>query len=229
LKLQHYTTPLIDLLFILFVFYSLCHKLHYSGPLLCAGVTTYNSIRHANLKPGAWLAVQGIGGLGHLGVQFARAMGYRVIVLSTSADKEKFARELGAHEYVDTSKQEVVSTIMKLTGGNGVGLIVSTTPSGKAMASVVNALGPNGKLLTLGAGPEPITVHSGQLIANNRSVQGWASGSPNDSEETLEFAHAFNIRVLTESFPLEKAAEVYNAMNENKLRFRGVLLPGKKA
>jgi len=199
-----------------------------AGPLMCAGVTVYNSIRNAGLKAGAWLAVQGIGGLGHLAVQFANKMGYRVIVLSTSADKEKFARELGAQEYVDTSSGDVVASLMKITGGYGVELIVSTTPSGKAMQSVINALGPNGKLLTLGAGSDPITVFAGQLIGNNRCIQGWASGSSNDSEETLEFAAAFGIKVLTETFPLEKAAEVYDAMNANKIRFRGVLVMDKK-
>ncbi len=168
-----------------------------AGPLMCAGVTVYNSIRRAGLKAGAWIGVQGIGGLGHLAVQFARAMGYRVIVLSTSSVKEKFARELGAHEYVDTSQCDVVAALIKLTGGNGVELIVSTSPSGKAMASVVNALGPNGKLLTLGAGSDPLAVWSGQLIGNSRSIAGWASGSANDSEEKMEFAHAFGIKALT--------------------------------
>jgi D-arabinose 1-dehydrogenase-like Zn-dependent alcohol dehydrogenase len=142
-----------------------------AGPLMCAGVTVFNSIRRAGLKAGGWLAVQGIGGLGHLAVQFARAMGYRVVVLSTSADKEKFAKDLGAHEYIDASKGDTVAALMQLTGGYGVELIVSTSPSGKAMQSVINALGPNGKLLVLGAGPDPISAFPGQLIGNNRCIQ----------------------------------------------------------
>lgn len=199
-----------------------------AGPLMCAGVTVFNSIRRSGLRAGGWLAVQGIGGLGHLAVQFARAMGYRVIVLSTSADKESFARELGAQEYVDTSAGDAVAAMMKITAGQGVELIVSTTPSGKAMTSVINALGPNGKLLTLGAGSDPLSVYAGQLIGNNRCVQGWASGSANDSEETLQFAASFGIKVITETFPLEKAAEVYDKMNANQIRFRGVLVMDQK-
>jgi propanol-preferring alcohol dehydrogenase len=198
-----------------------------AGPLLCAGVTTFNSIRNMKLTAGSWVAVQGVGGLGHLAVQYAKAMGYRVVVLSTSADKAEFAKQLGAEAYVDSSKQEVVPTLMKLTGGLGVGLVVSTTPSGKAMASVLPALAPQGTLLTLGASPDPIPVFSGLLIGKIGSVRGWASGSPNDSEECLEFSHHFGIKVLTETFALEKAGEAYEAMNANKVRFRAVVLPGK--
>jgi D-arabinose 1-dehydrogenase-like Zn-dependent alcohol dehydrogenase len=200
-----------------------------AGPLLCAGTTTFNSLRNMKLQAGAWVAVQGIGGLGHLAVQFASKMGFRTIVLSTSADKEKFARELGALEYIDASKEDVVKRVHEITGGHGVALVISTSPSGKAMASVINALGTNGQLLTLGAGSDPLTLWSGQLIGQNRVVRGWASGSPNDGEECLEFAHAFGIKVLTETFPLEKAAETYDAMNANKLRFRGVLIVDQQA
>jgi len=200
-----------------------------AAPLLCAGVTVFNSIRNMNVKAGAWVAVQGIGGLGHLGVQFASKMGYRVIVLSTSADKEKFARDLGALEYVDVSKEDAVKRVQEITSGQGVALVVSTSPSGKAMTSVINTLGNNGVLLTLGAGSDPLSLLSGQLIGMSRSVRGWPSGTPNDSEECLEFAQAFGVKVLTESFPLEQAAQTYDAMNANKLRFRGVLLTGSKA
>ena len=199
-----------------------------AAPLLCAGTTTFNSLRNMKLAPGAWVAVQGVGGLGHLAVQFASKMGYRVIVLSSGSAKEAFARELGALHFIDASKESVVGKIKELTGGQGVSLVIATSPSGKAMASVVEALGPDGTLLALGAGPEPLTVWSGQLIHNNRVIRGWASGSATDSEDTLEFAQAFGIKVMTECFPLSQAAETYDKMNNNTIRFRGVLLPQKK-
>ena len=199
-----------------------------AAPLLCAGVTTFNSLRNMKLTPGAWVAVQGLGGLGHLAVQFAAKMGYRVIALSSGASKESFARELGALHYIDASKESVVGKIKELTSGQGVSLVIGTSPSGKAMASVVEALGPDGTLLTLGAGPDPLSVWTGQLIHNNRVIRGWAAGDANDSEDTLEFAQAFGIKVMTECFPLSQAAETYDKMNNNTIRFRGVLLPQKK-
>lgn len=199
-----------------------------AAPLLCAGTTTFNSLRNLGLPQGAWVAIQGVGGLGHLAVQFASKMGYRVLVLSSSADKAQFARELGAEHFIDTSKGEVVKQIHAITGGEGVALVVDTVGSGKVISSVVEALGINGTLLCLGAGPDPINVWSGQLIHNNRVIKGWSSGGPVDGEETLEFAQAFGVKVLTETFPLEQAGEAYDKMNANKLRFRAVLVPGHK-
>lgn len=198
------------------------------GPLLCAGTTTFNSLRNMKLTPGEWVAVQGVGGLGHLAVQFAAKMGYRVIVLSTSADKEKFARQLGAQGFIDTSTEEIVPALMKLTAGQGVRCVVATAGSGKAMSSVIEALGVDGILLALGAGADPIQAWSGQLIHNNRRIQGWASGGPNDGEECLEFAQAFGVKVEVERFPLEKAGEAYDKMNANQLRYRAVLVPEHK-
>lgn len=195
------------------------------GPLLCAGTTTFNSLRNMKLKAGSWVAVQGVGGLGHLAVQFATKMGFRVIVLSSSSDKEKFAKELGAMHFIDTSKQDVVAAINSLTHNEGVACVVATVASGKAMSSVIEALGLNGILLSLGAGPDPITVWSHQLIHNNRVVHGWAAGAPNDGEECLEFANAFGVKVMTEKFSLEEAGQAYDKMNANKLRYRAVIVP----
>lgn len=181
-----------------------------AAPLLCAGTTTFNSLRHMGLQQGAWVAVQGLGGLGHLAVQFAAKMGYRVIALSSGPDKEAFARRLGALHFVDSSANDgpgTVAAVMQLTGGAGASLVISTSPSGKAMSAVINALGPDGTLLVLGAGADPLQMWAGQLIHNNRVVRGWASGSAVDSEECLEFAAAFGIECMTETFPLEKAGE----------------------
>lgn len=194
-----------------------------AAPLLCAGTTTFNSLRNLNLQPGAWVAVQGVGGLGHLAVQFAVKMGFRVIVLSTSADKEEFARELGAKHFIDTSRVKVVDAIKQVTGGAGVSAVVSTATTGSAMTSVIEALGVHGILLTLGAGADPISVWSGQLIHNNRTVQGWSSGGPNDGEDTLEFAHEFGVKVVTEAFTLQQAGEAYDKMMANKIRYRAVI------
>ena len=185
-----------------------------AAPLLCAGTTTFNSLRRMGLQQGAWVAVQGLGGLGHLAVQFAAKMGYRVIALSSGPAKEAFARRLGALHFVDSSAADgpgTVAAVLRLTGGAGASLVVSTSPSGAAMSAVINALGPDGTLLVLGAGADPLQMWAGQLIHNNRVVRGWASGSAVDSEECLEFAEAFGIECMTETFPLEKAGEGENA------------------
>jgi len=200
-----------------------------AAPLTCAGVTTYNSIRNLKLSAGSWIGVQGVGGLGHLAVQFAAKMGYRVVVLTSSADKAKLAKELGAHHVVDTKggAQATVGKVMELTGGEGLGAMVATSPSGRAMSDTIPTLGVNGMLLILGAGPDPITAPAGLMIHHARCIRGWMSGSPQDSEETLQFAQEFGVRVIAECFELEKAGEVYDKMNANQLRFRGVLFPNK--
>ena len=185
-----------------------------AAPLLCAGTTTFNSLRRMGLQQGAWVAVQGLGGLGHLAVQFAAKMGYRVIALSSGPAKEAFARRLGALHFVDSSAADgpgTVAAVLQLTGGAGASLVISTSPSGAAMSAVINALGPDGTLLVLGAGADPLQMWAGQLIHNNRVVRGWASGSAVDSEECLEFVEAFGIQCMTETFPLEKAGEGANS------------------
>jgi len=190
--------------------------------LMCAGITLYNSLRNCGAKAGDIVAIQGIGGLGHLGLQYCRKMGFRTIALSTSPDKEKAAKELGADIYLDSSKQNVVQELQKLGGAK---VIVSTATSGKAMAEVYEGLAPGGKLVVIGASMEPLPITAMQLIAKSATIQGWASGHAKDSEETMNFSHHAGIHPIIEKFPLSKVSEAYERMLSNKARFRVVLNP----
>ncbi|MDZ7692788.1 MAG: alcohol dehydrogenase [Balneolaceae bacterium] len=191
-----------------------------AAPLLCAGITTFNALRNAGLKAGARVAVQGIGGLGHLGVQYAHHMGYETVAISGTPDKEKLAKELGAHHFINYKEQDPAEALQALGGAD---LIVATAPNSKAISSVVKGLNVKGKLLVVGVAGEPIQVEAMDLIAGERTIAGWPSGTPVDSEDTLNFSALFDTKPMIETFPLEQAAEAYEHMITNKARFRTVL------
>jgi D-arabinose 1-dehydrogenase-like Zn-dependent alcohol dehydrogenase len=191
-----------------------------AAPLLCAGITTFNALRHAGAVPGDLVAVQGIGGLGHLGVQFARQSGYRTVAISRGADKADFAKELGAHEYIDDSNGDAARQLVKLGGAK---VILCTAPSAKAIASLVGGLRYNGKLLIVAAPFEPMQLSVLPLIMGSRVVAGWNSGHARDSEETLAFSAQTGVRPKIEVYPLAQVQEAYDRMLSNQARFRVVL------
>lgn len=191
-----------------------------AAPLLCAGITTFNSLRHSGAVAGDLVAVQGLGGLGHLGIQFALKMGFRTVAIGRGKDKEQLAKDLGAHHYLDTDRVNVAE---ELTKQGGASVILATAPNGKAMSSLIDALGVDGTLLVVGASADPITVTPIQLIGKRRSIQGWPSGTARDSEETLNFCALTGVRPMVERFPLEQAGVAYDRMISGKARFRAVL------
>jgi D-arabinose 1-dehydrogenase-like Zn-dependent alcohol dehydrogenase len=191
-----------------------------AGPLMCAGVTTFNSLRHSGAVPSDLVAVQGIGGLGHLGVQFANKFGYRVAAIGRGPDNATLAKKLGAHVYIDSVATDPAAELQKLGGATA---ILATAPSGKSMSALIGGLGPNGTLMVIGASPDPIEVPPFSIIQAKRRVQGWASGIPTDSEDTLRFAEMTGVRAMIEKYPLEKAAEGYARMMSGKAQFRVVL------
>lgn len=195
-----------------------------AAPLLCAGVTTYNALRHSGARGGDLVAVQGIGGLGHLGVQFAAKMGFETVAIARGRAKEGAARELGAQRYIDGKAQNVAAELTKLGGAQ---VILATVVSGKAMSAVVDGLTVNGKLLVVGASPDPIDVLPSELIRARRSIQGWPSGTAIDSEDTLAFSALSGVRPIIETMPLERAAEAYERMMSGQARFRMVLTTGR--
>ncbi len=196
-----------------------------AGPLMCAGITTYNSLRNSGARPGDVVAVLGVGGLGHLGVQFAARMGFKTVAIARGKDKEPMARELGARHYVDSQSQNAADELAKLGGAK---VILATVTSGKAMSAVLGGLGVNGKLIMLGVADEPLEVPSNLLISGRRSIVGWPSGTSIDSQETMAFSALAGVRPMTEAFPLERAAEAYERMMSGKARFRVVLTPGNQ-
>jgi D-arabinose 1-dehydrogenase-like Zn-dependent alcohol dehydrogenase len=191
-----------------------------AAPLLCAGVTTYNALRHSGALPGDLVAVQGIGGLGHLGIQFANKFGYKVAAIGRGPENEALAKKLGAHLYIDSRATNAAEELQKLGGAR---VILSTAPSSKAMSELIDGLGPNGKLMVVGADFKPIEVTPLQLISRSRTIQGWASGTSVDSEDTLRFAELTGVRPMIEIYPLEKAAEAYERMLSGDAEFRVVL------
>ena len=191
-----------------------------AAPLMCAGLTTFNALRHAGAPAGDLVAVQGIGGLGHLGIQFAKKLGYRVAALGRGLEKAALAKQLGADVYIDGAATDSAAELQKLGGAT---VILATAPSGKSMSAVIGGLAPNGTLLVVGAGADPIEVTAGQLIVGSKRIQGWASGIPTDSEDTLRFAEMTGVRPMVEKFPLAKAAEGYARMITGKAEFRVVL------
>lgn len=195
-----------------------------AAPLMCAGITVFNSMRNAGARAGELVAIQGIGGLGHLGIQYARQMGFRTAAVGRGADKESLARKLGAHTYIDTETQDPVAALQKLGGAR---LVVGTAPDSKAIAALVDGLAPGGKLLVIGVGTDPLSFTGLQLILPRRTVQGWPSGTAMDSEDTLRFSALTGVRPMIERYPLEKAAEAYEQMMSGKARFRVVLTMGK--
>jgi D-arabinose 1-dehydrogenase-like Zn-dependent alcohol dehydrogenase len=191
-----------------------------AGPLLCAGITTYNALRHSGALPGDLVAVQGIGGLGHLGIQFANKFGYKVAAIGRGTGNAALAKKLGATVYIDSQATDAADALQKLGGAQ---VILATAPNSKAMSELINGLGPNGKFMVVGATSDPIEVTPLQLINGSRALQGWASGTPADSEDTLHFAELTGVRPMIETYPLEKAGEAYARMMSGKAQFRVVL------
>jgi D-arabinose 1-dehydrogenase-like Zn-dependent alcohol dehydrogenase len=191
-----------------------------AAPLLCAGITTYNALRHSGAFPGDLVAVLGVGGLGHLGIQFASKFGYKVAAIGRGTESAALAKKLGASLYIDNKTTDPAEALQKLGGAQ---VILATAPSSKAMSEVIDGLGPNGKLMVVGASMEPIAVTPVQLISGSRALQGWASGTPADAEDTLQFAELTGVRPMIETYPLEKAAEAYARMMSGNAQFRVVL------
>ena len=191
-----------------------------AAPLLCAGITTYNALRHSGALPGDLVAVQGIGGLGHLGIQFANKFGYKVAAVGRGSENAALAKKLGASVYIDSKSTNAAEALQKLGGAQ---VILATAPSSKAMSELIDGLGPNGKLMVIGAAFDPIEVTPLQLISGSRTIQGWAAGTPTDSEDTLRFAELSGVRPMIETYPLEKAGEAYARMMSGKAQFRVVL------
>jgi D-arabinose 1-dehydrogenase-like Zn-dependent alcohol dehydrogenase len=191
-----------------------------AAPLLCAGITTYNALRHSGAMPGDLVAVLGIGGLGHLGIQFASKFGYKVAAIGRGPENAGLAKKLGANVYIDSKATSPVEALQRLGGAQ---TILATAPSSKAMSELFDGLAPNGKLMVIGVAFEPLQITPGQLVTGSRSIQGWASGTPADSEDTLRFAELSGVRPMIETFPLEKAAEGYERMLSGRAQFRAVI------
>lgn len=197
-----------------------------AGPLVCAGVTTFNSLRNSGARPNDVVAVLGLGGLGHLGVQFAAKMGFKTVAIARGSDKEPLARQLGAHRYIDSQTQDVAAELMKMGGAK---VVLATVTNAEAMSATLGGLGVNGKLLVLGAPNEPLEVPAYSLISGCRSVVGWYSGTSIDSQDTLAFSTLTGVRAMNEVYPLERAAEAYERMMSGKARFRVVLTTGQES
>ena len=191
-----------------------------AAPLLCAGITTFNALRHSGALPSDLVAVQGIGGLGHLAIQVASKFGYKVAAIGRGPENAALARKLGASVYIDSKATNAAEALQRLGGAQ---VILATAPSSKAMSALIDGLGPNGKLVVVGAATDPIEVTPIQLISGSRAIQGWASGTPTDSEDTLRFAELTGVRPMIETYPLEKAAEAYARMMSGNAQFRVVL------
>ena len=191
-----------------------------AGPFMCAGVTVFNALRNSGARAGEVVAVHGIGGLGHLGVQYARRMGFETVAINRGNDKEALARQLGAHHYIDETAQDVVAELQKLGGAN---VILATAPNGAAISALVDGLAPSGKLLVPAAPAEPLTINVFSLIMKRSSVAGWYSGTARDSQDTLEFSSLSGVHPMIEKYPLSQVAEGYEQMHSGKVRFRVVL------
>jgi D-arabinose 1-dehydrogenase-like Zn-dependent alcohol dehydrogenase len=194
-----------------------------AGPFMCAGVTVYNALRNSGARGGDVVAVLGIGGLGHLGVQYARQMGFETVALGRGKDKEPLARELGAHHYIDSGEDDAAAELQKLGGAR---VILATAPNAKAISALVDGLSPNGKLLVPAAPNDPLTVSVLSLIMGARSVAGWYSGTARDSQDTLEFSALTGVHPMIEKYSLSRVGEAYEQMHSGKVRFRVVLTIG---
>jgi D-arabinose 1-dehydrogenase-like Zn-dependent alcohol dehydrogenase len=194
-----------------------------AAPLLCAGITTFNALRNSGARAGDVAAILGIGGLGHLGVQFARKMGFRTVAIARGQDKAPLAKQLGAHHYIDSQTENVAEVLQSLGGAK---VILATVTSGKAMSAVLGGLGLNGKLVMVGLSEEPVEVPIAQFIMGRNSVQGWPSGTSADSQDTLSFSALTGVKPMIEEYPLARAAEAYDRMMSGAARFRVVLKMG---
>ena len=194
-----------------------------AAPLMCAGITTYNALRNSGARVGDVVAILGVGGLGHLAIQFAAKMGFKTIAIARGKDKEEMVKKLGAIHYIDGQSQNVVEELAKMGGAK---VILATLPSGKAMSAVLGGLGVNGKLIVIGASDEPLEVPPNLFISGRRSIVGWPSGTSIDSQDTLNFSVLSGVRSMNEIFPVERASEAYDLMMSGKARFRVVLTTG---
>src|SRR3989449_2315890 len=194
-----------------------------AGPFMCAGVTVYNALRNSGARGGDVVAVHGIGGLGHLGIQYARQMGFETVALGRGDDKEPLAKKLWAHYYIDSDAGGAVAELQKLGGAR---VILATAPNAKTISALVDGLSANGKLLVPAAPAEPLTVSMASMIAGRRSVAGWYSGTAKDSQDTLEFSALTGVHLMIEKYPLSRVAEAYEHMMSGKARFRVVLTTG---
>jgi len=197
-----------------------------AGPFMCAGVTVYNALRNSGARAGDVVAIHGVGGLGHLGVQYARQMGFETVAINRGNDKESLARELGAHHYIDATATDVVAQLQKLGGAR---VILATAPSAAAISPLVDGLSPSGLLLVPAAPAEPLSINVFSLIMRRSSVAGWYSGTARDSQDTLEFSTLTNVHPMIEKYPLERVAEAYEQMHSGKVRFRVVLTIGSSS
>jgi D-arabinose 1-dehydrogenase-like Zn-dependent alcohol dehydrogenase len=193
------------------------------GPFMCAGLTVYNALRNSGARSGDVVVVHGIGGLGHLGVQYARQMGFKTVALGRGKDKAPLAKKLGAHQYIDSDAADAVAELQKLGGAH---VILATAPNAKAISALVDGLSPSGKLLVPAAPNEPLTVSMASMIAGRRSVDGWYCGTAKDSQDTLEFSALTGVHPMIEKYPLSRVAEAYEQMHSGKVRFRVVLTMG---
>ncbi|PYT06643.1 MAG: alcohol dehydrogenase, partial [Acidobacteria bacterium] len=193
-----------------------------AAPLMCAGLTTFNALRNSGARAGDLVAVLGVGGLGHLGVQFAAKMGYRTVAIARGKDKEPLARKLGAGHYIDSRTQDPAAELVKLGGAR---VILATVTNAEAMGAAMGGLAANGTFMILGAAG-PVEVSPGFLITGRRSLMGWYSGTSIDSQDTLSFSVLTGVRSMNEVFPLERAAEAYERMMSGRARFRVVLATG---
>lgn len=191
-----------------------------AAPLLCAGITTFNALRHSGARAGELVAIHGIGGLGHLGVQYAARMGFRTVAIARGKDKESLARRLGAHDYIDSTVGDPAEALRAMGGAR---VILATVTNAEAMSAVVPGLGRNGKLIIVGVATDPVQVPTVPMIMNRASVQGWPSGTAQDSTETLAFSALADVRPMVEEYPLDRAAEAYDRMMSGSARFRVVL------
>jgi D-arabinose 1-dehydrogenase-like Zn-dependent alcohol dehydrogenase len=194
-----------------------------AAPLMCAGITTYNALRNSGARVGDVVAILGVGGLGHLAIQFAAKMGFKTIAIARGKDKEEMVKKLGAIHYIDGQSQNVVEELAKMGGAK---VILATLPSGKAMSAVLGGLGVNGKLIVIGASDEPLEVPPNLFISGRRSIVGWPSGTSIDSQDTLNFSVLSGVRSMNEIFPVGRASEAYDLMMSGKARFRVVLTTG---
>jgi D-arabinose 1-dehydrogenase-like Zn-dependent alcohol dehydrogenase len=191
-----------------------------AGPFMCAGVTVFNALRNSGARAGEVVAVHGIGGLGHLGLQYARRMGFNTVAINRGKDKEELARQLGAHDYIDATAQDVVAELQKLGGAS---VILATAPNAQAISGLVDGLAPSGKLLVPAAPLEPLSINVFSLIMKRSSVASWYSGTAKDSQDTLEFSALSDVHPMIEKYPLDKVAEAYEQMHSGRVRFRVVL------
>ncbi len=197
-----------------------------AAPLLCAGITTYNALRNAGLRGGDLVAVQGVGGLGHLGIQFARHMGFRTVGIGRGREKNNLAKDLGAHIYIDTAVEDAAAVLQRMGGARA---ILATATSGDAMGPLVSGLSARGKLIVVGVPQDPIQLNAFPLVFGGRSIYGSLTGTPIDAEDTLAFSVLENIRPMIETVPLEQAADAYARMMQGTARFRMVLLTNVSA